>query len=132
MNAKVVASATIKIGETSHEVLYFDPSPTESVDTIEIKSVGRKKTAYLPGQMVNSATLEVKILKGTVKPVAGSMVDLTIEVLESTDGGTPTASPSVTIPCFVQQVAEDRIEGDGASRLEAYVVTLQPTGLDEE
>ena len=131
MNAKVVASATVKIGETSHEVLYFDPSATESVDTIEIKAVGRKKTAYLPGQLINSATLEVKILKGAVKPVVGSMVDLTIGLSESMDGGTPTASDSATIPCFVQQVAADRVEGDGASRLEAYVVTLQPTGLEE-
>ena len=132
MNAKVVATASIKIGETSHEVLYFDPSATESVDTIEVKAVGQKKTVYLPGQLINSATLEVKILKGAAKPVVGSMVDLTIQVSESTDGGTASASSAVSIPCFVQQVAEDRIEGDGASRLEAYVVTLQPTGLGED
>ena len=132
MNAKVVATASIKIGETSHEVLYFDPSATESVDTIEVKAVGQKKTVYLPGQLINSATLEVKILKGAAKPVVGSMVDLTIQVSESTDGGVASASSAVSIPCFVQQVAEDRIEGDGASRLEAYVVTLQPTGLGED
>lgn len=131
MNAKVVATATVQIGETSHEVLYFDPSATESVDTIEVKAVGKTKTVYLPGQLTNSATLEVKILKGTTKPAVGSMVDLKISVMESTDGGTPVKGSDVTIPCFVQQVAEDRIEGDGASRLEAYVVTLQPTGIDK-
>ena len=132
MNAKLVATATIKIGETAHEVLYFDPSSTESVDTIEIKAVGRKKTAYLPGQLINSAAIEVKILKGATKPAVGSMVSLTIQVSESTDGGAASASSAVSIPCFVQQVAEDRIEGDGASRLEAYVVTLQPTGIGED
>ena len=131
MNAKVVATATVKIGDATHEVLYFDPSSTESVDTIEIKAVGRKKTAYLPGQLINSAAIEVKILKGATKPVVGSLVDLAITVSESTDGGTAAANQTETIPCFVQQVAEDRIEGDGASRLEAYVVTLQPTNLDE-
>lgn len=131
MNAKVVATATVKIGDATHEVLYFDPSATESVDTIEVKSVGKTKTVYLPGQLTNSATLEVKILKGATKPAVGSMVDLSIELSESTDGGEPVKAAAKTIPCFVQQVAEDRIEGDGASRLEAYVVTLQPTGIDK-
>lgn len=131
MDAKLVATATIKIGETAHEVLYFDPSSTESVDTIEVKAVGKNKTVYLPGQMINSAAIEVKILKGATKPAVGSLVDLSITVSESTDGGVAAAGEQVTIPCFVQQVAEDRIEGDGASRLEAYVVTLQPTNLDE-
>lgn len=132
MNAKLVASATIKIGETAHEVLYFDPSSTESVDTIEIKPVGKKKTVYLPGQLINSAAIEVKILKGTTKPVVGSLVDLSITAAVSTDGGTAVENETETIPCFVQQVADDRIEGDGASRLEAYVVTLQPTNLDQK
>ena len=110
-SAKIAVRAKVVIGDNEHDVLYFDPSPTESVDTVEVKAVGAAKTIYLPGALVNTATLEVKILKDGAAPAVGSLVDLK------------------SIPCFVQQVAEDRIEGDGASRVEAYVITLQPTAL---
>ena len=128
-SAKIAVRAKVVIGDNEHDVLYFDPSPTESVDTVEVKAVGAAQTIYLPGALVNTATLEVKILKDGAAPAVGSLVDLKLTIDESTNGATPTSSDEKSIPCFVQQVAEDRIEGDGASRVEAYVITLQPTAL---
>ena len=126
--AKIAARAKVLIGETAYDALYLDPAPTESVDTIEVKSVGASKTIYLPGAIVNTASIEVKILKTDIPPAAvGDTVTLKLTLSESTNGATPVDSAEKSIPCFLQQIAQDRIEGDGATRVEAWVLTLQPT-----
>lgn len=128
----IAARASVSIDSVEYDVLYFDPAPTVSVDTVEVKTVGAAKTVYLPGAIKNAASVEVKILKPTsgTLPAEGDLCDLKITVSSSVNGEAASAGESYTIPCFIQQIAPDRIEGDGATRQETIALTLQPTQLE--
>lgn len=124
-----VVRASVTIDGTEYDVLHFDPVPTASADTVEIKTVGAAKTAYLPGAIENTAAIEVKVLASGTAPAVGDIVSLAITQSVSSNGGAPTDGATTTTSCFVQQIAHDRIEGDGATRTEAWTLTLQPTNI---
>lgn len=126
---KQAVRASVTIGEIEYDVLHFDPAPTASVDSVEIKTVGAAKTAYLPGAIENTAAIEVKVLAAGNQPAVGDIVDVKIDIDEATNGVPGSATVTKTVSCFVQQVAHDRIEGDGATRQEAWTLTLQPTNV---
>lgn len=125
-----IVRASVTIDGTEYDVLHFDPVPTASVDPVEIKTVGAAKTVYLPGALENTAAIEVKILAIGTAPAIGDIVSLKIAVDRYLNGVINTVGVNeTTTSCFVQQIAHDRIEGDGATRTEAWTLTLQPTNI---
>lgn len=129
---RTVARASVLIDDKAYDCVDFDPRPADSVDTVETRTVGAGKTIYTPGAITNTDAVEINILEPSSpsdRPVAGTMVTLRITESISVNGGEPSDSPAIDIPCFVQKVLDGKIQSTGADRKKTLTVTLQPTNI---